>query len=228
MFAVLSASSLARQIYALPMLVPICMLAAASLDSLHGWLDRLMDRLAVWGAGLAAAAMWGLWLGAYARVPMALEQLDAPDFVQGIDPLPLFPAIAVTLGCVFFFRRKFSLSIHWAAGVTLVWGLAMTLWLPYLDYTKSYRGMIADMQRSRPAVAGCVAGRDLGEPQRALFHYFAGILSARENSPAARDCRLLLVQSSRAAEPPHDAQWKLAWRGTRPGDNNEYYWLFSR
>ena len=43
--------------------------------------------------------------------------------------------------------------MRWLAGVTLVWGLAMTLWLPWLDFAKSYRGVIADMQRARPAGA---------------------------------------------------------------------------
>ena len=112
--------------------------------------------------------------------------------------------------------------MRWLAGVTLVWGLLMTLWLPALDYEKSYRGVIADMQRHRPAGA-CVAARNLTEPQRAVFHYFAGI-----SRPGKPDCPLLLVHTASAEAPMPGDGWKLAWRGTRPGDNKEFFWLFSR
>jgi hypothetical protein len=30
-------------------------------------------------------------------------------------------------------------------------------------------------------------------------------------------------------EPPSPGRdWKLVWRGTRPGDEKEFFWLFSR
>jgi len=84
------------------------------------------------------------------------------------------------------------------------------------------RGVIADMQRHRPAGA-CVTARNLTEPQRAVFHYFAGITAAGKS-----DCALLLVHTPSAEAPAPGEGWKLAWRGTRPGDNKEFFWLFSR
>ena len=53
----------------------------------------------------------------------------------------------------------------------------MTLWMPWIDYAKSYRGVAEDLRRHWPAVAGCVASRSLSEPQRAMFEYFAGLLT---------------------------------------------------
>ena len=225
MFVVLSASSAARQLYALPMLLPLAALAAAAIDDAPRRLASIMDKLAVWGGAAAGLALWGMWLAHLAgRFPKA----DYPGFVQAVHPVYLPLALLITIAWAFLLKNR-NLAMRWAASVTLVWGLASTLWMPWLDYSKTYSGMIAEMQRVRPKVEGCVASRELGEPQRALFHYFAGIVSVPETSPQAKDCRLLLVQAGRdPAVPPHGPQWKLVWVGIRPGEHSEHYWLFSR
>lgn len=219
MFAVLSASSLARQLYALPMLVPLAILATARLDTLPAWLAWPLDKLAVWGAGLGAAVLWLLWFGSLRGWP--------GDYVSHVAPETVIPALALT-GLWIYSTRIKDLAVHWAAAIMLTWGLAMTLWLPYLDYTKTYRGVIADMQKHRPATPGCVAGRDLSEPQRAMLHYFAGIKSIRETVPAALICPLLLIHTSDDKPPANTAHLKLLWRGSRPGDDKERLWLFAR
>jgi hypothetical protein len=99
----------------------------------------------------------------------------------------------------------------------------MTVWLPYLDHPKTYRGVIEDMKKNVPAGA-CVASRGLTEPQRAMFHYFAGITSL----PETDRCNALLVHTGSAVEPAHGNEWQLVWHGTRPGDDKEYFWLFAR
>jgi hypothetical protein len=134
--------------------------------------------------------------------------------------LPVGAAIAVTAASAYAARLQPRMPARWLAGVTLVWGLAMTIWLPWLDHAKSYRGVIADMKAH--AAPGCIAGRGLTEPQRAMFHYFAGVRADRP------DCPNLVVHTPEAKEPDVGAGWKPLWRGTRPGDEKEYFWLFSR
>jgi 4-amino-4-deoxy-L-arabinose transferase-like glycosyltransferase len=225
MFVVLSASSAARQLYALPMLLPLAALAAWALDDAPRPLDWTMDKLAVWGGALAGLALWGMWL---AHLAGRFPQADYPGFVQPVHPIYLPLALIVTAGWIFVIRIT-NVAVRLAAAVTLAWGLASTLWMPWLDYSKTYSGMIAEMQKARPKVEGCVASRDLGEPQRALFHYFAGIVSVAEDSAAAKGCPLLLVQAGRdPKEPPHGPEWQLVWGGIRPGEHSEHYWLFSR
>jgi len=216
---VLSAASSARTLYGLPFLVPLAMLAAAGLETLPRWLDRPLDALGTWGSAAAGTALWIAWI--------ALIAGWQPKFIDGgfaptIGPVALIAALAITALWVYVLRLEPRLPVRWLAGVTLVWGLLMTLWLPALDYEKSYRGVIADMQQHRPA-SGCVAARNLTEPQRAVFHYFAGISASGKS-----DCPLLLVHTSSAEQPAPGGGWKLAWRGTRPGDNKEFFWLFSR
>jgi len=118
--------------------------------------------------------------------------------------------------------------LNWAAGVTLAWCLYSTIWLPYLDSRRSYRAMIENLDRHLPA-HGCVASRDLGDPQRALLHYFAGLDTVREesNPGALAACRALLVQygALRGASPPVDG-WRVEWEGGRRGDATERYVLY--
>jgi hypothetical protein len=118
--------------------------------------------------------------------------------------------------------------LNWAAGVTLVWALYGTIWLPYLDSRRSYRSVVEDAARHVPA-QGCLASRNLGEPQRALFYYFAGIRTVREEVQPDHECPTLLVQYARddlhAPAPPG---WKTLWEGTRRGDNTERYALLAR
>ena len=177
-------------------------------------------------AALLGLALWGIWLAVLAGWHPAFLDQFSPGFALRMQPEFLLPALALTALCIFaLLRVEPHLPVRWLAGVTLLWGLAMTLWLPWLDHAKSYRGMIADMQRSRPKAAGCVASRGLTEPQRALFHYFAGMRTLRE--PSA-DCPLLLVHTASAQPPALAGQWTLAWHGTRPGDEKEWFWLYSR
>jgi 4-amino-4-deoxy-L-arabinose transferase-like glycosyltransferase len=118
--------------------------------------------------------------------------------------------------------------LNWAAGVTLVWGLSATIWLPYVDSRRSYRPVAESLAVHLPA-GSCVAGRNLGEPQRALLEYFAGVVTARDETPAAATCSSLLVQLGQdESEDPPDSAWQKIWEGRRRGDNTERFVLFRR
>jgi 4-amino-4-deoxy-L-arabinose transferase-like glycosyltransferase len=219
MFGVLSAASSARTLYGLPLLIPLALLAAIGLETVPGWLARPLHALAVEGAALLAFVLWVAWLALLAGWAPALVEAQSPGYVPQMEPVALGAALVI-LG-LWLSSLWLALPARWLAGVTLVWGLAMTLWLPWLDHAKSYRGVIADMQRARPP-GECVTPRNLTEPQRAMFDYFAGI------HPTRAQCPLLLVQTSGAQAPAPGEGWRLRWQGTRPGDTKEFFWLFER
>jgi len=219
MLAVLSAASSARTLYGLPLLVPLALLAAVGLESVPGWLARPLDLVAVVGGAALGLALWLGWFAFLAGwQPSALEA-QAPGFVPQFDPVTTAAAAVITV--LWLASLRLSLAARWLASVTLAWGLAMTLWLPWLDYAKSYRGVIADMQRARPK-GQCMSARNLTEPQRAMFHYFAGIEAGK------RDCPLLVIHTSTVLAPALGEGWQLRWRGTRPGDSKEFFWLYER
>ena len=80
--------------------------------------------------------------------------------------------------------------LNWAAGVTLIWGLTATIWLPYLDSRRTYEAVARGHRATRAAAtAACVERATSAMPQRALFHYFSGIVTVRDESPRAAGLR---------------------------------------
>jgi 4-amino-4-deoxy-L-arabinose transferase-like glycosyltransferase len=217
MFAVLSASSSARTLYGLPFLIPLALLAAPAADALPRWVDRAVAII----FGLAGAAAWLNWL----LLPAGWPGTFAGVFTLAPKPGPVAVGVAIAVTALSAWSLSFrpALPTRWLAGVTLLWGLAMTLYLPLLDWQKSYREVAVSMNQARSQRSGCIAARNLTEPQRGMFHYYAGI-----KAPGPNDCPLLLLHTGSATEPAPGEAWKLVWRGTRPGDDKEFFWLFSR
>jgi hypothetical protein len=72
-------------------------------------------------------------------------------------------------------RSPWRAAARWSVGLTTVWMLLIALWLPWIDYTKSYRGVSADFREVLGNHPGCIARRGLGLAQRASLDYFNGI-----------------------------------------------------
>lgn len=224
-FAVLSISASARTLYGLPLLVPLAMIASLDADSAPRWLALSLERGALWVAGLAGVLLWVAWVAFLAGWrPVLLEQLS-PGFAPRFEALAVAAAAAVTGLCLYSLSVEPRLPGRWLAALTLPWGLSMTLWISWLDYAKTYRGVAEDMRAHWPPVAGCVASCGLGEPQRAMFEYFGGLVTVP--APNA-SCPLLLVETSSPDMPGDGTRLTLAWRGRRPGDTKEWFWLFQR
>jgi hypothetical protein len=76
---------------------------------------------------------------------------------------------------------------------------------------------------------GCVASRNLGEPQRALLRYFTGLVTVREEVSPRHDCATLLVQFGRTdGVPPAPDGWAVEWEGRRRGDDTERFVLYRK
>jgi 4-amino-4-deoxy-L-arabinose transferase-like glycosyltransferase len=226
----------ARLVNALPLLVPLALLAALEVDSLKRGFSGALDWFGILTFGLLAMLMWGLWIDAYvngmpanvARLFRDTETGYRPSFHLGT----MLAATGLTVLWVVLVRpaRRSNRRavLNWAAGVTLIWGLATTIWLPYLDSRRSYRWTVENVAMRVPRDA-CLASRNLGEPQRAVFRYFAGIDTVREEVRADHDCRLLVVQYGRLpGEPEPPAGWTAIWSGARRGDDTERFVLYRR
>ena len=120
--------------------------------------------------------------------------------------------------------------LNWAAGMTLLWGLVTTIWLPYLDSRRSYRGRSRERCGVHLPPQGCVASRNLGEPQRALFHYFAGLVTVREEVAAAGTTARRCSSSTAAcaATPAPPTGMRGCGSGSRRGDDTERFVLYAR
>ena len=118
--------------------------------------------------------------------------------------------------------------VNWAAGVTMVWMLLMTLGVPIVDQARTYRDVAARVAAAIPPDAGCVARKDMGDAQRALLHYFAKVRTVPLEMPVAETCGALLVQAHPQRVPPTGSEWAEVWRGSRAGDRNEVFVIYRR
>jgi hypothetical protein len=84
------------------------------------------------------------------------------------------------------------------------------------------------MAAAVPTQARCITRRNVGEAQRALLDYFAGIRTVHEASPAAAGCDALLVQAHPSGVLGAGVGWEEIWRGSRPGDRHEMFVLYRR
>jgi hypothetical protein len=107
-----------------------------------------------------------------------------------------------------------------------MWALLAALWYPWIDYGKSYRTVAQALRQALPA-GECIAGRNLGDAQRASLEYFAGIVTLRAGQPRAARCPLLLVQGTAQDDRP-PLGWQQLWEGNRPGDRGERLRLYRR
>ena len=236
MLLVLSASCTAREVYALPFFLPLCLLAVARPLTLSPAVSACLRSLAISLGSALALALWLAWLAFIVRWPAPLiERLGAaaPGFVPALQAGTAVLALAATAGWIALVRATSksddALLIAWAASVVLPWTLMMTIWLPYLDYGNSYRGLVAQIKSSLPAHVTCFANRRLGEPQRAMLDYFGGLITDRDSTPTGARCPLLLVQSLHTPEEiGRGGPWRLLWSGARPGDDKEHFWLLLR
>ncbi len=219
-----------REVNTLPLLLPLALLAGVGVPMLR---RGAASALAWFGATTFAFFGFLIWLGWFAMMTGVPEQI-ARNFAK-LEPghLPRFQwfgfaiAIAYTLAWLFILLRSerspFRSVSFWAAGVALLWGLIISLWVDWIDYGKTYQPVALALKRALPPGVRCIESRNLGEAQRAVFDYHAGILTRRAEISQRGHCPVLLVQS----RPGEDDQalrleWRRIWEGNRPRDKERY------
>jgi 4-amino-4-deoxy-L-arabinose transferase-like glycosyltransferase len=235
--AVLWQSASARNNYALPLLLPLALMAAPAAARLPDLADRSLSWLSrvFWGA--IAAILWGTWIwmmvkGTPPHLPVIARYLPS-DFTPRFSAGIFLAAVALTIAQLLLARRLVRLAgrglTDWFTGLATCWALLACLWLPWIDAAKSYRGVFDAVNAALPEAYGCVAETGMGESELSMLSYYLAITAVRADSPRAAGCGALLV-NDRAAAPPRDiaaGRWVLAWEGARPGDRDERFWLYT-
>ena len=222
----------------IPLLAPLALLAAHGIFTLRRGALAALD----WFGALTFAVFAGLvWLGYIAMltgVPGPISRnfaRIAPGFVMHFQPLALVFALvlaAAWLYVVFYTSFSPMRSVaRWASGVVLLWGTFAMLWMPWVDYQKSYRSVAIALKAKIPAGTKCIAERALGISQAAALDYRGGIRTQSFEPIRPTACPVVLVQGSPGNEndaPPaiSGRRWvKIADVG-RPGDRAERYRLY--
>ncbi len=234
-FLVLSIVAEAREVNAMPLLVPLALLGVAELDSMPRGAASALDWFGVTTFALMALLLWAGFVAAMTGSPApaaAWLQREVPGFSYSFRFIPF--ALAALLTCIWVVVVARSLRttrravVNWTAGITMVWMLTMMLGLPVIDHARSYRG-VAGQLAAEIGDSPCTLAAGVGDAQRALLDYFAGVRVVSPGHPEAKRCRTLLAQVSPGREPVIDAtRWREAWRGSRPGDRTEAFVLYRR
>lgn len=236
MLVMLALSPEPRLMQMLPVLAPLALVASLEVDSWPRGHSAALDWFGILTFGLTAIVLWGFWVDAYvngmsARVAILLRDTET-GYGTSFSLRAFVAALFLTVLWIVLVRpaRRSNRRavLNWAAGMTLVWGLIATIWLPYLDARRTYQPIGQSLGVYRPDGA-CIARRNVGEAQRALFYYFAGIVTVPETSARAGDCPALLVQYGRLADgTPALPGYAIQWEGSRRGDDSERFVLYRR
>jgi hypothetical protein len=114
-----------------------------------------------------------------------------------------------------------------ASGVALCWLLLMTLWLPLLDYARSYRPLIDRVARHVPRSA-CISAPELPRGQLVALEHMAGYRVDAATPLAESTCNYLLRLESRGKPKPPLDGWTFVARERRPSDNEEVTAIYRR
>ena len=188
------------------------------------------------GCGIVIWVVWIAMQTGIPRQPAANVARLAPGFEPGFSWFAFLAAVAATLAWAWLvkWRAGAHRSAIWkslvlpAGGATLCWLLLMTLWLPLLDYARSYAPMSRQVAKLVDKNA-CLEIYGVSSAQAAGLQYH-GNLELRPAGTKAQ-CPYLVVDSeaqaglSGAVDMP---EWAFLATLRRPTDGSENILLFKR
>jgi len=221
--------------YFIILIPPLAILAAFSLPFLKRGFISFIDWLALISFTIVAGFIWVIWLAKMTGFPKATADNVAryiPGFVGRFSWTELIIALVVTGLWILVVKWRTSRApkeiwrcvVISAAGTTLMWVLLMTLWLPTIDYAKTYRHVAHRFAQAIQNKNECVDSSLLGDAQLASFIYFTKI--KLEDNP---NCRLLLTHSSKEARQSamdNHQIIQLIWEDRRDSDRDERLKLY--
>ncbi|HZY18232.1 MAG TPA: hypothetical protein VFE82_07100 [Ramlibacter sp.] len=214
-------------------------LAAFALPTLKRSVSALVDWFTLLFFSGCAVVIWVVWISLQTGVPAkpaANVARLAPGFEPTFSLIAFVLALAGTVawGWLVRWRAGRHRSALWksmvlpAAGAALCWLLLMTLWLPVLDYARSYATVVRGLTQPM-TTPGCVEVFGLDRGQTAALRYHGG----RELTSADRNgtCPWLVLTSEVqpvAAMALDMRRWELAATVRRPTDTRDNFLLYRR
>ena len=218
--------------------VPCAVLAAFALPTLRRGVVNSLDWFAVMCFSLTTATVWLGWVALQTGWPRQIAHNIARQ-TRGYDVYISWPAVIIALAGT----AAWIALVRWrlitrpaglwrgtvlsAGGLLVTWLLLVTLWMPALDYVRSYRDVSHQLaqaltQHLRPGE--CVRSQGLGTGQRASFLVFSGI-----DFRFDANCTLVLQQTNIHQVADGTAAYsdsgKVLWVGKRGADREELFRL---
>ena len=220
-------------------LPPLAALAAFALPTLKRSVAALIDWFTLLFFTSCAIAIWVIWIAmqtGFPRQPAANVAKLAPGFEASFSLFSFLVAAAATLAWAWLVRWRTDAhrAAIWkslvlpAAGATLSWLLLMTLWLPLLDYARSYAPMSRQIARLVDKT-GCVQVFGISSAQTAAFQYHSQ-LDLLPAGPRAH-CPYMIVDSAAQAALSQSVNlpdWAFQASVRRPTDKTDNLLIYKR
>ncbi|WP_395059927.1 hypothetical protein [Polaromonas sp.] len=220
-------------------LPPLAALAAFALPTLKRSVASLIDWFTLLFFTGCAAIIWIIWIAMQTgmpRQPAANVAKLAPGFEPSFSWLAFLAAVMATLAWAWLvkWRAGRQRAAIWksmvlpAGGATLCWLLLMTLWLPLLDYARSYAPLSRQVA-ARVNPQACVEVHGLNSAQVAAFQYHGHLELRQAGAKAA--CPYLVVDAdaqTTLSDTVDMPEWAYLATLRRPTDKNENVALYKR
>ena len=208
-------------------------LAALALPTFKRSVAALIDWFTVLFFSAWAIMIWVVWISLQTGVP-AKPAANVARLAPGFESVFQWPALIAALAgtAAWLALARWRTARHrpalWkslvlpAAGATLCWLLLMTLWLPALNYGRSYAPQMREV-RQWVGDASCVQVHGLSAAQRAAVRFHGG-WSPVTAAPAAPPCPWLIVDADAQPSLPAVvplANWQLVGTVTRPTSKDD-------
>lgn len=198
----LSVTFEARSSSALLLLPPLALLAAPGVATLRRGAANAFDWFGIMSFSFFCILVWIGWSAMISGWPERLAARVtklAPGFIGEFRLLPFIIAVTATLAWGWMLttgqrqRSPWRGLVHWLGGLTAFWLLLVCLWLPWVEYGKSYRSVGLAVKAALPAQPGCLIGRNLTDTHRGMIDYFAGVAPRIEDRLDNGSCQWMLV-----------------------------------
>jgi hypothetical protein len=234
--AILSPNSDRALVLSLP---PLAALAAFALPTFQRSASALIDWFTLLFFSGCALVIWVIWISLQTGIPAkpaANVFKLAPGFTPSFGLVPFLTALVATVAWIALVRWRTKRSRHaiWkslvlpAGGAGLGWLLIMTLWLPALDYARSYAPVVRVLkQRMDPP--GCVEVFGLTRAQIAALRFHGDMDLRMAAAPSA--CPWLVAAEDLQVSVPmvFDARhWSLVAKIPRPTDKRDNLLLYRK
>ncbi len=223
-----------KDIYALPLLIPLTAIASTSIETLKRGAANALNWFGLILFGIMTSLIWLGWSAMFTNHPAKIK--ERITFLSGLTEINFSMLAAVIAAFVTLIwlssilrsrHTNRSSATNWAVGITCVWTLLMTLWLPLIDSARSYGNVFNSLKSALPSEYACITSTGLGSSQRDLLHYYTDIKVYNFEIYQRINCDLYLVEDSRGKTKITPSEnWNLIWQGKRISDRKESYRLF--
>ena len=216
----------------------IAALAALALPTLKRSLGALIDWFTLLFFSVCALTIWVVWVamqtGTPARPAANVARL-APEFIPSFSVGAFAVALTATVAwaALVKWRTGYHRAAIWkslvlpAGGAVLCWLLLTTLWLPLLDYARSYAPLVEKVT-SITGESRCLQYAGLSKAQGTAFLFHGQFKLEAMQAPTA-SCPWLIIDEKNLplmADKMERLGWVQHAKAQRPADKDEHILIY--